>query len=275
MKFTKMQGCGNDYVYIDAITNKIENASELAIKLSNRNYGIGSDGLILICSSEIADFRMDMYNADGSGSQMCGNGIRCLGKFVYDHGMTTKKELDIETPAGIKHLQLHDENGKITSVTVDMGVPELEARKIPVNSDESPVLRRPITVGGCKFDVSCVSMGNPHAAVYVDDVSQLPMETIGPRFENHDFFPERVNTEFVEITDRKNIKMRVWERGSGETMACGTGACACAYVSMLNGFTDDEVSVSMRGGTLKIRFCREDGHIYMTGPAVTVFEGEL
>ncbi len=275
MKFTKMQGCGNDYVYIDAIANKIENRPELAVKLSNRNYGIGSDGLILICSSEIADFRMDMYNADGSNSQMCGNGIRCLGKFVYDHGLTDKKRLTVETPAGVKLLELHEENGKITSVTVDMGIPELEASKIPVRAEKSPVLKHPIAVADRVYEVSCASMGNPHATVYVDDVATIPMETIGPEFEFHEFFPERVNTEFVHVLGRKNIKMRVWERGSGETMACGTGACACAFVSILNGLTEDEVSVEMPGGTLNIRYNREDGHIYMTGPAVTVFEGEL
>lgn len=275
MKFTKMQGCGNDYVYIDAIANKIENRSEMAIRLSNRNYGIGSDGLILICASEVADFRMDMYNADGSNSQMCGNGIRCLGKFVYDHGLTAKKHLTVETPAGLKVLELHEENGKIASVTVDMGIPVTEARRIPVNSDKSPVLCHPIAVNGRVYEVSCASMGNPHATVYVDDVSELPMETIGPEFEFHEFFPERVNTEFVHVIDRKYIKMRVWERGSGETMACGTGACACAFVSMLNGLVDDEVSVEMPGGVLNIRYNREDGHIYMTGPAVTVFEGEI
>jgi len=275
MKFTKMQGCGNDYVYIDAIANKIENRPEFSIKVSNRNFGIGSDGLILICDSNVADFRMDMYNADGSRSQMCGNGIRCLGKFVYDHKLTDKKQLAIETLAGIKYLNLIEENGQIVAVTVDMGAPITEGRKIPVDCDADPVLKHPITVNGQEYEVSCISMGNPHAAVYIDDTTTLPIEELGPKFEFHPFFPERVNTEFVQIIDRKHIRMRVWERGSGETKACGTGACGCAYASMLNGLVDDEVEVEMLGGTLKIRYNREDGHIYMTGPAVTSFEGEL
>lgn len=275
MKFTKMQGCGNDYVYIDATKEIPEDASQLAIRVSDRHYGIGSDGLIMICSSEIADFRMVMFNADGSESEMCGNGIRCFGKFVYDHGLTEQKELAVETLAGIKYLKLIEEDGKITGVTVDMGKPVTKAEEIPVVADADPVLHYPITVQGKEYRISCASMGNPHATVYVENTVSLDLEAIGPHFENHEVFPRRVNTEFVQLISRKHIRMRVWERGSGETWACGTGACACAYVSMLNGYVDDEVEVEMRGGSVVIRYDKADGHIYMTGPAVTTFEGEM
>jgi len=275
MKFTKMQGCGNDYVYIDATKEIPEDASQLAIRVSDRHYGIGSDGLIMICSSEVADFRMVMFNADGSESEMCGNGIRCFGKFVYDHGLTEQKELAVETLAGIKYLKLIEEDGKITDVTVDMGKPVTKAEEIPVVADADPVLHYPITVQGKEYRISCASMGNPHATVYVEDTVRLDLEAIGPHFENHEVFPRRVNTEFVQLISRKHIRMRVWERGSGETWACGTGACACAYVSMLNGYVDDEVEVEMRGGSVVIRYDKADGHIYMTGPAVTTFEGEM
>ncbi len=269
-----MQGCGNDYVYIDATKEVPENASQLAIRVSDRHYGIGSDGLIMICRSAIADFRMVMFNADGSESEMCGNGIRCFGKFVYDHGLTDKKELAVETLAGIKYLTLIEEAGVITGVTVDMGKPVTKAEEIPVVAEGNPVLHYPIMVQGKEYRISCASMGNPHATVYVEDTVGLDLEAIGPYFENHEVFPRRVNTEFVQVMNRKHIRMRVWERGSGETWACGTGACACAYVSMLNGFVENEVEVEMRGGSVIIRL-GEDGHIYMTGPAVTTFEGEL
>ena len=275
MKFTKMQGCGNDYVYIDATKTVPEDASNLAIRVSDRHYGIGSDGLIMICSSKTADFRMVMFNADGSESEMCGNGIRCFGKFVYDHGLTDKKQLAVETLAGIKYLTLIEENGTITGVTVDMGIPVTKPEEIPVIAEGNPVLHYPISVQGKEYRISCASMGNPHAAVYVEDTACLDLESIGPEFENHNVFPRRVNTEFVQVIDRKHIRMRVWERGSGETWACGTGACACAYVSMLNGFVDYEVEVEMRGGSVVVRYDEADGHIYMTGPAVTTFEGEM
>ena len=274
MKFTKMQGCGNDYVYIDATKEVPADASELAIRVSDRHYGIGSDGLIMICRSEIADFRMVMFNADGSESEMCGNGIRCFGKFVYDHGLTKKKELAVETLAGIKYLTLLEEDGVVNAVTVDMGKPVTRAGEIPVVAEGDPVLHYPITVQGKEYRISCASMGNPHATVYVEDTVSLDLEAIGPYFENHEAFPRRVNTEFVQVINRKHIRMRVWERGSGETWACGTGACACAYVSMLNRYVDNEVEVEMRGGSVIIRL-GEDGHIYMTGPAVTTFEGTL
>ena len=275
MKFTKMQGCGNDYVYIDATKEVPAEADKLAIRVSDRHYGIGSDGLIMICSSKVADFRMVMFNADGSESEMCGNGIRCFGKFVYDHGLTEKKELAVETLAGIKYLKLTEENGVITGVTVDMGKPVTKAEEIPVAAEGDPVLHYPITVQEKEYRISCASMGNPHATVYVEDTVSLDLEAIGPYFENHEVFPRRVNTEFVQLISRKHIRMRVWERGSGETWACGTGACACAYVSMLNGYVDNEVEVEMRGGSVVIRYDETDGHIYMTGPAVTTFEGEF
>lgn len=270
-----MQGCGNDYVYIDATKAIPEDASKLAVRVSDRHYGIGSDGLIMICSSEVADFRMVMFNADGSESEMCGNGIRCFGKFVYDHGLTEKKELAVETLAGIKYLKLIEEKGVITGVTVDMGKPVTRAEEIPVVAEGDPVLHYPITVQGKEYRISCASMGNPHATVYVEDTVSLDLEAIGPYFENHEVFPRRVNTEFVQLMNRKHIRMRVWERGSGETWACGTGACACAYVSMLNGYVEHEVEVEMRGGSVVIRYDEADGHIYMTGPAVTTFEGEF
>lgn len=275
MKFTKMQGCGNDYVYIDATKEIPQEADKLAIRVSDRHYGIGSDGLIMICSSNVADFRMVMFNADGSESEMCGNGIRCFGKFVYDHGLTDKKELAVETLAGIKYLKLIEENGVITGVTVDMGTPVTRAEEIPVAAEGDPVLQYPITVQGKEYRISCASMGNPHATVYVEDTVSLDLEAIGPYFENHEAFPRRVNTEFVQLINRKHIRMRVWERGSGETWACGTGACACAFVSMLNGYVDNEVEVEMRGGSVIIRYDETNGHIYMTGPAVTTFEGEF
>jgi len=218
---------------------------------------------------------MVMFNADGSESEMCGNGIRCFGKFVYDHNLTDKKELAVETLAGIKYLKLIEEDGVITGVTVDMGKPVTQAEKIPVVAEGDPVLHYPIMVKEKEYRISCASMGNPHATVYVEDTVSLDLEAIGPYFENHEVFPRRVNTEFVQLINRKHIRMRVWERGSGETWACGTGACACAYVSMLNGFVDNEVEVEMRGGSVIIRYDETDGHIYMTGPAVTTFEGEF
>lgn len=274
MKFTKMQGCGNDYVYVNCLKEKVVRPEETAIRVSDRHCGIGSDGLILICPSAVADFEMVMYNADGSRSQMCGNGIRCVGKYVYDYGLTDKKEITVETLAGIKHLQLHTENGKVTEVTVDMGAPITEAIKIPVFAEKSPVINAPIVIDGKEEHMTCVSMGNPHAVFFVEDPGKLSLEAIGPSYEFHPAFPERVNAEFVKVLDRKNVEMRVWERGSGETLACGTGACAVAYACILNGYTEDEVTVKLLGGDLRIRYDREKNTILMTGPAVTVFEGE-
>ena len=275
MKFTKMQGLGNDYVYVNCLEETVEDPAKLSIRVSDRHFGIGSDGLILICPSEIADFEMAMYNADGSRGEMCGNGIRCVGKYVYDHGLTDKTQLRIETLAGIKELSLVTENGKVSGVRVNMGSPELRAEKIPVTAEEEKLISAPILVDGKEYKMTAVSMGTPHAVIFMDDVKNLELEKIGPLFENHERFPKRINTEFVRVIDKKNVEMRVWERGSGETLACGTGACATAVACILNGKTEDEVKVHLRGGTLTIFWDRKEDRVYMTGPAVTVFEGEL
>jgi diaminopimelate epimerase len=270
-----MQGCGNDYVYVDCTKDVIDNIPETARRVSDRHFGIGSDGLILIRTSKKADFMMDMYNYDGSRAQMCGNGIRCVAKYVYDNKLTNKKHLQIETLSGIRDLDLTVADGKVTLVTVDMGKPVLKPSLIPVISDKEIVIREPITVGNKIYEVTCVSMGNPHAVVFVDDTKNLPMETIGPLFEHHEMFPERVNTEFVHVADRSHIHMRVWERGAGETLACGTGACASVIACILNGFTDHEVTVSLLGGDLTIRYDEKLDRVFMTGPAVKVFDGEI
>ena len=240
MKFTKMQGLGNDYVYVNCFEETVNDPEKLAIAVSDRHFGIGSDGLILITPSEVADCRMDMYNLDGSRGAMCGNGIRCVGKYAYDHHIVDKPQISVETLSGIKYLDMKVENGKVTAVTVDMGI----------------------------------SMGNPHAVLFMDEIDSLELETIGPKFEFHKRFPDRTNTEFVKVIDRTHVKMRVWERGSGETMACGTGACAVAVASILAGHTEDEVEVELLGGCLQIRWDREKNRVFMTGPAVEVFSGE-
>lgn len=275
MKFTKMQGLGNDYVYVNCFKETIENPPEMAKKVSNRNFGIGSDGLIMINPSDVADFEMDMYNADGSRSEMCGNGIRCVGKYVYDYGLTEKEHISVETLAGIKYLDLTVEDGKVKLVKVDMGSPELVPENIPIVADGNRVIDEPINVNGTEYRMTGVSMGNPHAVVYVEDVKGLDIETIGPAFENHERFPNRVNTEFVKVLDRNTVEMRVWERGSGETMACGTGACAVAVACILNGFTEDKVTVKLLGGDLQIEWDKEADKIYMTGPAEVSFDGEI
>ena len=275
MKFTKMQGLGNDYVYVNCFKETIENPPEMAKKVSNRNFGIGSDGLIMINPSDVADFEMEMYNADGSRSEMCGNGIRCVGKYVYDYGLTEKEHISVETLAGIKHLDLTVEDGKVKLVKVDMGSPELVPENIPIVADGNRVIDEPINVNGTEYRMTGVSMGNPHAVVYVEDVKGLDIETIGPAFENHERFPNRVNTEFVKVLDRNTVEMRVWERGSGETMACGTGACAVAVACILNGFTEDKVTVKLLGGDLQIEWDKEADKIYMTGPAEVSFDGEI
>ena len=274
MKFTKMQGCGNDYVYVDCMKELPEDIPGLARRISDRHFGVGSDGLILIRPSEKADFFMDMYNSDGSGAQMCGNGIRCVAKFVYDKGLTNKKKLLIETLGGIKELELATEDGKVAFVTVNMGSPILNPSLIPVVSDKDRVINEPIIVDGKEYRMTCVSMGNPHAVVFVSDTKDLPLEKLGPLFEHHAAFPERVNTEFIHVIDRRRIDMRVWERGSGETLACGTGACASVVASYLNGYTEPEVTVALLGGELKVRYDVAENLVYMTGPAVTVFEGD-
>ena len=275
IKFTKMHGLGNDYVYIDAINQKIENESSLAKFVSNRHFGIGSDGLILICKSNVADFKMRMFNSDGSEAEMCGNGIRCVGKFVYDKGLTNKTTVKIETLAGIKTLILNIKEGKVETARVDMGEPILEAEKIPVISKEQPVKNLVLEAEEKKFKFTCVSMGNPHAITIVDDTKKFDVEKYGRILEVDKAFPKKANIEFVQIADKENIKMRVWERGAGETLACGTGACATAVACNLNGLTDRKVNIELLGGTLNIEWNETDNHIYMTGPAVTVFDGEL
>ena len=275
MKFTKMQGLGNDYVYVNCLKEKIADPPELARRISDRHFGVGSDGLIMINPSDKADFEMEMYNADGSRAEMCGNGIRCVGKYVYDYGLTDKTQISVETLAGIKHLDLTVENGKVTLVKVDMGQPVFEPDRIPVKAEGSMVVDEPLEVDGKEYRMTCISMGNPHAVIFVDqDVRELPLEEIGPSFENHERFPKRINTEFVRVIDRHTAQMRVWERGSGETLACGTGTCAAAVACVLNGLTEDEVTVHLLGGDLYIKWDREKNTIYMTGPAEIVFEGE-
>lgn len=274
MKFTKMHGIGNDYVYVNGFTEQIENPSEMSIKISDRHFGIGSDGLILINPSKFADFEMEMYNADGSRSEMCGNGIRCVAKYVYDYGLTDKTHISVETLGGIKYLDLQVEDGKVVQIKVDMGKPILQANQIPILSSRETVLNEPIMVDGKEYQITGVSMGNPHAIVYMDDIKHLDIEKIGPKFEYHKCFPNRVNTEFVEVLDRHTASMRVWERGSGETLACGTGACAVAVSCILNGYTDEEVTVHLLGGDLLIHWDREKDTVYMTGPASVVFDGE-
>lgn len=275
MKFTKMQGLGNDYVYVNCFKETIENPPEMAKKVSNRNFGIGSDGLIMINPSDVADFEMEMYNADGSRSEMCGNGIRCVGKYVYDYGLTEKEHISVETLAGIKYLDLTVEDGKVKLVKVDMGNPELVPANIPIVADGDRVIDEPINVNGTEYRMTGVSMGNPHAVVYVEDVKGLDIEKIGPAFENHERFPNRVNTEFVKVLDQNTVEMRVWERGSGETMACGTGACAVAVACILNGLTEDKVTVKLLGGDLQIEWDKEADKVYMTGPAEVSFDGEI
>ena len=275
MKFTKMQGLGNDYVYVNCLKEKIADPPELARKISDRHFGVGSDGLIMINPSDKADFEMEMYNADGSRAEMCGNGIRCVAKYVYDYGLTDKTYISVETLAGIKYLDLTVENGKVSLVKVDMGQPILEPEKIPVEVKGSRVVDEPLLVDGKEYRMTCVSMGNPHAVIFVDeDVKNLPLEKIGPSFENHTCFPKRVNTEFVRVIDRHTAEMRVWERGSGETLACGTGTCAVAVACVLNGLTEDAITVHLLGGDLYIEWDREKNTVYMTGPAEAVFDGE-
>ena len=275
MKFTKMHECGNDYVYVNGFEEKIEDPASVAIKVSDRHFGIGSDGLIMICPSKVADFRMAMYNADGSEGKMCGNGVRCIAKYVYDKGLTDKTQISIETLGGIKYLDLQVENGAVKTVKVDMGEPVLKAEEVPVQFAKEQMIGEEVSVDGKTYNMTCVSMGNPHAVVWVEDTKGLDLEKIGPNFEHHPMFPERVNTEFVQILSRTEVNMRVWERGSGETLACGTGACATAVACILNDKTEDEVLVHLVGGDLKITYDRDTNHVFMTGPATIVFEGEI
>lgn len=276
MKFTKMHGIGNDYVYVNCFRETVEDPCSVAKFVSDRHFGIGSDGLILIRPSDVADCEMDMYNADGSQGAMCGNGIRCVAKYVYDYGIVDKKEIAVATKSGIKKLKLTvGDDNKVQLVRVNMGKPELVAANIPVIADTEKVIDAPITVDGVEYHMTAVSMGNPHAVVCVDDVDSFALETIGPKFENNSCFPDRVNTEFIKVLDRQNVQMRVWERGSGETWACGTGACAVAVACILNGYTDREVTVHLRGGDLMILWDEDSQDVYMTGSATMVFDGEI
>lgn len=278
MKFTKMHGIGNDYIYVNCFEETVSDPERLSVKLSDRHFGIGSDGLILICPSEKADFRMRMFNADGSEGIMCGNGTRCIGKYVYDHKMTDKTEITLETLGGIKNIKLYPENGLVKTAEVDMGEAILKPADIPIAADGDTYINKPITAGDMNVNITAVSMGNPHAVVFMDKdtVDDLDLEKIGPYFENHPLFPQRVNTEFIEVLSENTLKMRVWERGSGETWACGTGACAAAAAACLNGYCrrNSEITVKLKGGDLSIIW-RNDGHVIMRGPAVTVFEGEI
>lgn len=276
MKFTKMQGAGNDYIYINCLEEEVVNPSEVSKFVSDRHFGIGADGLILIKPSQRADFEMAMYNADGSQGEMCGNAIRCVAKYVYDRGMTDQTELSIDTLAGIKYLELSLEDGKVTRVKVNMGAPCLTAAQIPVKADSDQVISQPIEVQGKTYEMTAVSMGNPHCVVFLEeDVRELNLEAIGPAFEHHPRFPKRINTEFVNVIDKSTLRMRVWERGSGETLACGTGSCATAVAAILNGKTESEITVHLMGGELEIAWAGGDAPVYMTGPAVTVFDGEI
>ena len=291
VRFTKMEGCGNDYVYISGFDYPLDPAQkpEIVKRLSDRHFGIGGDGVIFINPSQIADFEMEMWNADGTRGEMCGNGIRCVGKFVYDKGMTQDKEITVESFGKVKYLTLFTEEtgGKevVTSVRVNMGEPILDAPAIPVVADASPVVAESIHIpiegigeygeSDGDYEMTCVSMGNPHAVVYIESTDDLQIETIGPLFENHSRFPNRTNTEFVQIIDPEHVKMRVWERGSGETLACGTGCCAVCVAGVLNGCTAPKLEVQVLGGSLLIEWDREENIVWMTGPATTVFEGTI
>ena len=277
MKFTKMQGCGNDYVYINGFTEKIEDKPAFVRAVSDRHFGVGGDGAIFINPSEEADFEMEMYNADGTRAEMCGNGIRCVAKYVYDKGLTDKTEISIVSCGQVKYLELFLKDGKVDTVRVNMGAPELSAGKIPVTAvdEKDRIIDESISVQGKEYKMTCVSMGNPHAVIFMNDVEHLDIEKTGPYFENHERFPKRVNTEFVKVIDRKHVQMRVWERGTGETLACGTGCCATVVACILNGLTDETVTVKLLGGEIQITWDRETDLVYMTGPAVTVFEGEF
>ena len=273
LHFTKMHGCGNDYIYFNCFEDPVEAPEKLAVRLSDRHKGVGGDGIILICPSEIADVQMKMYNLDGSEGKMCGNGIRCVAKFAYDHGIVRKQELKIETKSGIKTCVIHEENGKAVTVTVDMGKAILNPAEIPVNLPGDVIVNQPVLVGGKDWNITCVSMGNPHCVIFGNDPDTLELEQIGPNFEHDPLFPEQVNTEFIQVIDDHTLKMRVWERGSGETMACGTGTCAAVVAATLNGYCPkgEDILVHLRGGDLVINYT--DDRVLMTGEAVEVFQG--
>jgi diaminopimelate epimerase len=276
MKFVKMQGTGNDYIYINCFEEPFpDNPEELAVRLSDRHFAIGSDGLIFICPSETADFQMVMYNADGSRSPMCGNGIRCVGKYVYDMGLTKKENITVETLAGIKRLSLHIIDGSVNSVTVNMGKPILAPTEIPVRSDGKSFINQPVEACGAVWRGTAVSMGNPHFVLFLPDIDELDLEKIGPEFENHPVFPQRTNTEFAVVMNRETIKMRVWERGAGETLSCGTGACATLVAAVLNGLAGRRANICVKGGVLGIHWDDDSGNVYMTGGAEFTFSGEI
>jgi len=274
MRFTKMQGIGNDYIYVDTTLEPVKDPAGLARAMSKPHFGVGSDGLVLIEASEVADFAMRIFNADGSEAEMCGNAIRCTGKYVYDRGLTDKTQVTIMTKAGLRVLDLKVKNGQVESVTVDMGSPELNPRLIPVDLPGEAVINHRVQLGGRSYQISCVSMGNPHCVVFVDDPELVDLPMVGAMFENHPMFPNRTNTEFLAIPNRKRLEMRVWERGAGETLACGTGACACVVAAVLSGRADREVTVKLKGGELQVVWDALDNHLYQTGPAAFVFDGE-
>ena len=280
MRFTKMQGCGNDYVYVDCFLEEEipEDPAKLAIAISDRHFGVGSDGLILICPSEVADARMRMFNADGSESEMCGNGLRCVAKYVYDYGIATKKNLKLETGRGVLSVDLEIADGHAIKATIDMGEPILEAAKIPTTLAGKPPLEKTVKYAGGDIEgeikLSCVSMGNPHAVAFVDQITDHLVHKVGPLIEKHEAFPRRTNVEFIRVNSRTDMTMRVWERGSGETLACGTGACGATVAAVLNGKTDRKVTIHLLGGDLEIEWRESDNHVYLTGPAVEVFSGD-
>ncbi len=274
MKFSKMHGIGNDYVYVNCFEERVDDPSALAVKMSRQHYGVGSDGLILICPSDVADFEMKMFNADGSPSEMCGNGIRCVAKYVYDRGLTDKTHVTIMSGGGLKLLRLRVQQGKVAAVRVDMGAPELRPERIPVDLPGETVMGHRLQVGSNVYEIHCVSMGNPHCVVFVKDPDQVDVEQVGTLLENHPIFPHRANIEFVQVVSREHLRMRVWERGSGETLACGTGACASLVAAVLTGRADRQVTMDLLGGSLELDWSCEDGHVYQEGPAKFVFDGE-
>lgn len=275
IKFTKMHGIGNDYIYINCFEQKIENPNELAIKMSPRRFSVGADGVILICPSDVADAKMRMFNLDGSEGKMCGNGIRCVGKYIYDNSIAHQSVVTVETLSGIKTLEIADKCGKAETITVDMGTPELTPSKIPAVAEGNAIINQPITVAGRQYRITAVSMGNPHAVVFCDEIDSLNLEKIGPDFEHHAMFPEQVNTEFIRVINKNTLQMRVWERGSGETLACGTGACASVVAAVKNGYCkqNEEITVHLAGGDLFITYAA-DGRVFMRGGAEKVFDGE-
>lgn len=275
IKFTKMHGIGNDYIYINCFEQKIENPNELAIKMSPRRFSVGADGVILICPSDVADVKMRMFNLDGSEGKMCGNGIRCVGKYIYDNNIAHQSVVTVETLSGIKTLEIADKCGKAETITVDMGTPELTPSKIPAVAEGNAIINQPITVAGRQYRITAVSMGNPHAVVFCDEIDSLNLERIGPDFEHHAMFPEQVNTEFIRVINKNTLQMRVWERGSGETLACGTGACASVVAAVKNGYCkqNEEITVHLAGGDLFITYAA-DGRVFMRGGAEKVFDGE-